>query len=97
MSKEEEEFTYGDMIKKSKETHAEVTRLVQDPTIKYELKRVVGGRAPKTEITLRAGGDLTRINEELINKRYEDVLMRIRDLFVKELNELDSQLREQDG
>jgi hypothetical protein len=75
----------------------EITKIVQEPTFKYEIKRVVGGRSPKTEITMRFGGDVVRINEELLNKRYEEVMSRIRDLFVKELNELDSQLRAEDG
>lgn len=72
----------------------EVQVVIQRPTIKYELKRVVGGRAPKTEVTLKLSGDVSELGDRLVDKSYDEVLRMTRAIFLKELSELNTLLTE---
>lgn len=96
MSEQKKEPKQKTKVKrKPKPKPTEVQVVVQRPTIKYEIKRVVGGRSPKTEVTLKLSGDISELGDRLVDKSYDEVLRMTRAIFVKEFQELNSLLVEE--
>lgn len=82
---------------KAKPEKLHVRKVIEEPTIIYEVTRVMGGRAPKTEVRLKMSGDLARLSEELDAGRVGNLLLRCRDVFAHELNDLKKRLDDMKG
>ncbi len=73
-----------------------IRKIIDEPTIIYELTRVMGGRSPKTEIRLKLSGDVARLHEELDNKNISELMIKTRDVFAHELDDLKKRLEDID-
>jgi hypothetical protein len=82
--------------KESVEKMTEETRtIIQKPTIKYEVHQVIGGRAPKLEVTIKFSGDAEQVAENLVNKRYEEIFNMSRNMINKEMRKLNLLLQKE--
>lgn len=59
----------------------EIKRVKQDPTITYEIEKVVGGRSPKTTVRVKIGGDFKIIKD----KKFKPILARLRVTLLEEI------------
>ena len=72
---------------------ATVTREIQTPYVSVKVTRVVGGRSPKTETTIKASGAIEELSpikndvESMINDLIAQIMSTLDDLDTKEMEE----------
>ena len=63
------------------------TKIVREaPTVYYKMTKVTGGRSPKTETTIKIGGDVDKVASDLAKNKTKPLLAALREAIKTELN-----------
>ena len=65
---------------------SKTTTIVREaPTIVYKVTQVVGGKSPKIEVTIRLGGDVSKVAKNLEKNLVKPMLETLRKAIKEEL------------
>ena len=67
----------------------EIKIVREAPTLVYKVTKVTGGRSPKTEVTVRIGGDVSKVAKDIDNNLVKTLLETLRGTIKEELKAWD--------